>query len=883
MNLNYKVCCALLLSAAIGWSTASAQTTININEPGERQLLRAPNDAATAERRYGEAVAERVFVPNARLVGFSPNNVGDTLLLDFFDTQPYRAVVTAVAAAAGVTGITARLTDGAAGYCFVSVSPQGVYVSADLPADDLRFVATGRGGEGRLRQYRLSEQKAHELNCIELGDEAASGGRPAAAHADPAEAAGEDAVDEAAEIGVLVVYTPAAEAWAAGNGGIEQVVNQAMLKANLVADNSRTGITFRLVRQQRVAYTEENSQQDLYNLMFTDDGILDEVHTLRRQYEADLVVLIEVMDFAGGIGFVLGSERGRPDLGFSVVRVHQAASGYSMVHEMGHNMGCAHHRLQGANNGLYTYSYGWRGTTLVNNHKYCSIMTYEPGSLFPDGVSHTRIPYFSSPDITFEGVPLGKAGEEDNTLTVRRTKRAVALYSDYFRPALAQLTTDAGMLAPAFDPSVTDYELTTSNERIVFSGTATHSSASVTGLGTHGLNMGMNTFTIMVTSAAEDHPVQTYRLRIVRATVSTDARLQSLSVDGYSLSPAFSADVADYTLNVAYSTDSITIRATPVHAAASVVGAGCRAVAVGSQVFTVTVTAEDGVAQRVYRLHTVRADNPPVVLTSLTLNDGDAVALYRTVRLNFAITGGTPTHFMAGEQPDGSDASWLPYRREALTYTFASDAHGKKTVYGRLKNGQGETAVAEDAIYYKPLHAKLNVASFGINNHSERTGSREVTLHCTIENGTPDVYSVAERRAEAGAVWLPYTVDPPAFTLSEGGGSKEVFFVVANACDTSDVVSDRIYLDESFTMETHGLSAKLFPNPVDNVLQVAVDNKDAAALLQVVVYGLTGEVYLVHTTPAAMLSLDLSHCPDGILLVKLSSESRYVVKRIIKL
>jgi hypothetical protein len=270
----------------------------------------------------------------------------------------------------------------------------------------------------------------------------------------------------------------------------------------------------------------------------------------------------------------------------------------------------------------------------------------------------------------------------------------------------------------------------------------------------------------------------------------------------------------------------------------------------------------------------------PPTLTAFEVENGNAVALRQTVDLNYTYTGGAPLHFKVSETPDLSDASWQPYNPAALTYTFASDAHGVKTVYSRLKNDKGESVVMSDEIIYKPLHP-MSITDFTVNSHAARTNSRNVTLNHTVENGLPAVYSASEDLSKVGEVWLPY-VETPVYKLSGGVGLKEVYFAVANATDTSETVSDRIYLDESVTVDEHGLTAKLFPNPLETDVNVIIE-EGYTETVDITVYSITGGVYLRQTLSASQFKLDLSKCPSGVLLVKLSSGNNYTVKRVIKL
>jgi hypothetical protein len=235
---------------------------------------------------------------------------------------------------------------------------------------------------------------------------------------------------------------------------------------------------------------------------------------------------------------------------------------------------------------------------------------------------------------------------------------------------------------------------------------------------------------------------------------------------------------------------------------------------------------------------------------------------------------------MSGESADLSGAAWQPYVPGALTYSFATGNDGNKTVYARLRNGISETTIVSDAIYYKALHTKLSLTAFGVNGHASRTAVREVTLNHTVAGGTPTHYSVAEAPEQLGLVWHPY-VPTPVYTLSSGNGWKDVFFVVANVTDTSETASACIYLDESETLESHGLTAILFPNPVENDLQVII-NDERTTTVQVTVYSMTGEVYLSQPFYGRSFHIDLSHLPSGIGLVRLSNEYGYTIKRIIK-
>jgi len=231
-------------------------------------------------------------------------------------------------------------------------------------------------------------------------------------------------------ITVMIVYTPAAALWSRNNEtDINNTISQIMTTSQLALDNSNSLITLKLVYSAQVNYTELNNANDLYNLTEFGDGMMEDVHTWRDAYCADVVVLLENIEFTGGLGWQLNSASGLPDYAFSLNRVQQASFSYTTIHEIAHNLGCHHHKQQilEPGPGLNSYSAGWRWTS-PSGITYCSVMTSPEGKYFADGKSSIRVPYFSNPDIQYQGIPVGNAVDADNARTLREMKSIVARY-----------------------------------------------------------------------------------------------------------------------------------------------------------------------------------------------------------------------------------------------------------------------------------------------------------------------------------------------------------------------------------------------------------------------------------------------------------------------
>jgi hypothetical protein len=224
-------------------------------------------------------------------------------------------------------------------------------------------------------------------------------------------------------IDVMIVYTPNAKNWAnTSGGGINNVIAQAMSRGQQSMDNTAIPVTLHLAHSVEVNYTESgNSNTDLNRLTNPSDGYMDNVHTLRTTYRADIVALFTQIEDTGGLGWLLNYTNGSPSYAFSISRVQQAGWTYTTIHEMGHNMGCHHRRDQVTQPGpgLYPYSAGWHWTG-TNGSKYADVMSYEDGG-------YSRVAYWSSPTNKYMGVATGTV-TDDNARTIQNIKAVIAAY-----------------------------------------------------------------------------------------------------------------------------------------------------------------------------------------------------------------------------------------------------------------------------------------------------------------------------------------------------------------------------------------------------------------------------------------------------------------------
>ena len=137
--------------------------------------------------------------------------------------------------------------------------------------------------------------------------------------------------------------------------------------------------------------------------------------------------------------------------------------------------------------------------------------------------------------------------------------------------------------------------------------------------GTVDLAVGANTITVEVT-AEDGQTTGTYRVTVTRAAAppSDDATLSSLTLSGVNFG-TFASATTEYTASVANDVTETTVTATANDGGAAYVvklggvadADGTVDLAVGANVITVEVTAEDGQTTRTYRVTVTRAAAPP--------------------------------------------------------------------------------------------------------------------------------------------------------------------------------------------------------------------------------------------------------------------------------
>lgn len=430
-------------------STLFAGNQININQTAKSSYPELSLQEKNQIPEFSNSIRARSIEFNSSLQSLNSNNIGDVILLQIFDDKSYLSNITNVTTDInGVKVIVTRLTQFNYAYCIITISDNATTINVEIPELKEYYISRLHPQTRNPFVLLLDNNNLNILegssSVIEQAGNIINNSNSPKGNLIPVPEIDNSPVNttrlgtnDPAQIDVMIVYTPAAASWATTNeGGINNTIAAAMTKANLASTNSGLGITFNLVHSYQVSYTEVNANSDLTALKTNGDGIIDDVHTNRTLYNADMVPMFTLENVTGGLGYVLNSKYGREDLAFCINRVQQVSTSYTMIHEMGHNMGASHHKDQLTQAGPTTWtnwpengwSAGWRWTD--GSAYYCDLMTYSGSGDFADGNPSTRIAQFSSPNYTDHGQTTGDAVYGDNARTLKEVKHYVAQYKD---------------------------------------------------------------------------------------------------------------------------------------------------------------------------------------------------------------------------------------------------------------------------------------------------------------------------------------------------------------------------------------------------------------------------------------------------------------------
>lgn len=241
---------------------------------------------------------------------------------------------------------------------------------------------------------------------------------------------------------VLTAYTNAAATDIGGTSAMIAWINSVIAETNLYYFNSQIDLRVRNAGTVAVNYVAHSFDMsvDLVRLRET-DGIMDEVHALRNQVGADLVhLIVPIPTNACGVAWVMSPTGSYFDIWAFGVTARGLCGQFVFAHELGHNMGCQHDRSNAGNTPSHPFAYGYR----TPNTAFRTVMAYLPGNLAP---------YFSNPNVTYQGFPMGVPQGQPNPCDNARAINLNASTIAAWRPSAAPPPGPFALTSPALGAS----------------------------------------------------------------------------------------------------------------------------------------------------------------------------------------------------------------------------------------------------------------------------------------------------------------------------------------------------------------------------------------------------------------------------------------------
>lgn len=450
----------MMLVLVIFTAGSSLPTALAQGGDGAVLFSEAAPTADMLAKDVGDQVARSRFV-NVNLDVLKQADVGSPpLTLNMFDDVVYTGVVTKTEkVTANSISRIGELTNVDNGY-FYLVTYNDVFMAHVASAEGVYEVTSAGNGIYQVKQIDQSKFSDHPAGVEPMPSsdavvlEAGSLGANA---------------DSANQIDVMVVYTTLARIAAGGTSAIKTLINLAVSETNQGYLNAGITTRIRLVHTVEVNYAEQLDMSiDLDRIENPSDGYIDHIHSLRNWFGADMVNFM--VSYGPGSSYGCGLASGifvTASDAFQITDMDCATGNYSFGHEFGHLQGAGHDHLAHVPstlwyvNSAFAYGHGY----VYWSAAWRTIMAYNTECSYYHSVDCIRLQWWSNPNKTNGGQPMGTPDDEENyrvlnttAYTVANFRKKVLTPKKLFNPIIT--TTD---LTPKFEwskvPGATYYQI----------------------------------------------------------------------------------------------------------------------------------------------------------------------------------------------------------------------------------------------------------------------------------------------------------------------------------------------------------------------------------------------------------------------------------------
>lgn len=203
---------------------------------------------------------------------------------------------------------------------------------------------------------------------------------------------------------VLVAYTTRAAAFVTPS--LTAHATLAIQTTNQTYEHSQISHRLELAACVQVSYAGSGDlEADLGVFVGKNDGVMDEIHTLRDRYAADVCVLVS--ESSGSLAGIAETIRANEGNAFCVVDRSAAVGNLSFPHEIGHLQGARHDVGMDSNTSPFAYGHGY----ISPGKNWRTVMAY--GNNCNNCV---RVAYWSNPNVTYpgDGRAMGTTAKENN-------------------------------------------------------------------------------------------------------------------------------------------------------------------------------------------------------------------------------------------------------------------------------------------------------------------------------------------------------------------------------------------------------------------------------------------------------------------------------------